>query len=67
MILIVTPLLVCIVGLLIFVLVKKPESADLKKIGFTMFWVGLLVTLFGVGNFRGVTLEARPARVAVAP
>ena len=37
-------LLVCIVGLLIFVLAKDPKTQEIGKI---MFWVGLLTFLLG--------------------
>lgn len=42
------PLLVCIVGLLIFVLSKT--NADLKRIGEHMLWTGMLVTLLSVAS-----------------
>lgn len=36
------PLLVCIIGLLIYMLAEKAKVAEVGKI---MFWTGLLVTL----------------------
>ncbi len=40
------PILVCIAGLLIFVLAKP--APDLKRIGEHMLWTGMLVTLLAV-------------------
>jgi hypothetical protein len=41
------PLLVCIIGLLIYVL---SSNVKVTKIGEHMFWTGLLVTLFIAGG-----------------
>ena len=46
MLLIVTPLVVCIVGLLMYVLASNPKVSELGRI---MFAVGLLVVLLGLG------------------
>ena len=40
------PLLVCIVGLLMYALATNPKLVEIGRI---MFWVGLLVTLWGSG------------------
>lgn len=41
------PLLVCLIGVVIYALTK---NADVKHIGDTMFWTGLLVTLLQVAG-----------------
>ena len=41
------PLLVCIVGLLMYALSTNPKLAEIGRI---MFWVGLLVSLWGTGG-----------------
>ncbi len=48
MLIVVFPLIVCIIGLLIWLMATKPEA---KKIGEYMFVVGLFVTVFaGAGQ-----------------
>jgi hypothetical protein len=42
-------LLVCLVGLLMYLL-AKPEAVKVSAIGMVMFWVGLLTWLLGGGN-----------------
>jgi hypothetical protein len=40
------PIVICVVGLLLFMLSTQPKVAEVGKI---MFWTGLLVTLFSGG------------------
>ncbi len=47
----VLPLLVAIVGLLLYVLATR---AEVKEIGRLMFGAGLLVALFTLGAWKGV-------------
>jgi Flp pilus assembly protein protease CpaA len=42
--------IICIVGLVIFFAARNPGAADVKRIGFTMFWVGLLAFLMTNGT-----------------
>jgi hypothetical protein len=49
------PLLVCIVGLLIYALVVN--NGKVTEIGRTMFWTGLLVTIFQCANSTIVVLH----------
>ena len=49
MLLIITPLLVCLVGLLMYVLASNPKVAELGRI---MFAVGLFVCMLGLGAAR---------------
>ena len=39
------PFVVCVLGLILFLLCNKPEQGKVSKVGEIMFWVGLLVTL----------------------
>ena len=36
------PVLICLIGLIVFILCKRPESADAKELGRIMFFCGLL-------------------------
>ncbi|MES2339318.1 MAG: hypothetical protein V4537_14585 [Pseudomonadota bacterium] len=47
--LIILPLLVCLVGLLMYCL-GEPTRPKVSRVGFAMFWVGLLVTLWTSGG-----------------
>lgn len=42
------PLIVCIVGLLIYILSATPKIAEVGRL---MFWVGLLAMLLGAGPY----------------
>ena len=39
------PFVICVFGLILFLLCNKPEQGKISKVGEIMFWVGLLVTL----------------------
>ncbi len=45
----VAPLLVAIVGLFLFFAFETKNPA-LSRVGFAMFWTGLLVTLFSISD-----------------
>ncbi|MGP0042487.1 MAG: hypothetical protein ACLPJW_17585 [Rhodomicrobium sp.] len=45
---ILVPLLVCIIGLLMYALAANPKLVEIGRI---MFWTGLLACLLGSGNF----------------
>jgi hypothetical protein len=57
MIVIYLPGLICLIGLLIYLL-TKPELAKVAEVGRIMFWVGLLVFLLSSGHLA--TLIAKP-------
>lgn len=48
MIIVIFPLLICIVGLLMYVLASNPK---VQEIGRIMFFTGLLVALWHAGGF----------------
>jgi Na+/phosphate symporter len=53
MIIIAIPLLVCLVGLVIYLATEKPK---VMRIGEIMFFTGLLVTLFALGHVPALKL-----------
>jgi RsiW-degrading membrane proteinase PrsW (M82 family) len=51
MVILTVPLIVCLIGLVIYFVCSKPTSnPELKEVAKIMFAAGLLVSLFLVGN-----------------
>jgi hypothetical protein len=40
-------LIICIVGGILFLVLRAPGQSDVKAMAFAMFWVGLLALLLG--------------------
>jgi hypothetical protein len=51
------PLLICIIGLLMYILAEKPK---VQEVGRIMFWTGLLAFMLGGGP--GHAIQAIPPR-----
>ena len=48
------PILVTVVGLLMYVLLSQPKAVEIGRI---MFWVGLLATLLGSAGHAAISIH----------
>lgn len=61
------PLIVAIIGAVLYCVFNKPETANYKELAKAMWWCGLLVTLFAVAGYDPVhnTFRDRPVAPSV--